>query len=505
MLCVWVFCSAAHAACPPAMAPHLVQGATDSSPLQGQRVQVRGVVTYSDQIDTPQRNSLRGFFIQGPPSYQPQSSDGLFIYAPNHPVNIGDDVVVDGDVLEFHGLTEVTRVRRVQRCGHSAPPAPITIEAPAERYEGMRVQLPATRITDNYRLFGFGELVVAQGDQSWILEDGSNDRRLTYVPFGMAQDPSLLANGRPLAPLTGVLSWRWDQWVVLPDTALTPTDTGRWRIPRQPVDRTRLVVWNLKNLFNGDQQGFRASRGASNAEEWMVQRTAIARHLAELNADIVALQEVEHDYGTEHAVLPELVAAIAQAGGRTYDIIALPRRSGDDQITQAFLYDPEQVRPNGQPLLIDKLPRPSLAQRFVDRQAQVIGIVNVHLKSRAGCANQCAEPRTQGVNGLAAWLAQQPSAPWLLAGDFNTLPDEALWQPLLQQGAQPVRLSAPTFWYRGQAQQLDHVWVSGMPVALQAQVIQGHAELPPMPFNHPLFPATQPWGVSDHNPIVMDW
>lgn len=500
------FISLSAAACPPAMWPYQVQGATDLSPIEGQRVTVRGTVTFTDQQDTPQRNSLRGFFIQGPPSYQPNSSDGLFIYAPGHSVNRGDDVVVEGDVLEFHGLTELTRVRQVQRCGRQALPQPVTLGEPAERYEGMRVQLPASQIIDNYRLFPFGEIVVSDGTHQWTLEDGSNDRNLNYVPLGMVQDPALIANGRRLAPLTGVLTWRWNTWVILPDNPPAPTDTTNWRQPSPPGNALRIVSWNIENLFNGGPDGFRQSRGARTQNEWLNQRRKIATNIAQLQGDLYALQELEHDSGQPPVVLPELKETLATAHGLTLRAIVPPVQPGDDAITQAFLFNPERLQPQGNLLLIPTSPRPSLAQVFEDRRGRTFGVINVHLKSRARCADICAQARAQALSAILHWQAQQPDMPWFMVGDFNTLTHEnSFWAPLAQDGWTRADVPAPTYWFRGQPQQLDHIWMKGVSPAPHTRVIVGHAEMPPTARDHPLYDTEKPWGASDHNPLVVDW
>lgn len=492
-------------ACPPALWPYQVQGATDRSPLEGQQVQVRGTVTFADQQDTAQRNSLRGFFIQGRPSYQANSSDGLFIYAPGHRVNVGDDVVVEGEVLEFHGLTELTRVRQVQRCGRAALPAPVALGEPAERYEGMRVQLPASRIIDNYRLFPFGELVISDGTHEWTLEDGSNDRNLQYVPWGMAQEPELLANGRHLAPLTGVLTWRWNTWVVLPDNPPTPTDTLSWRLPSPPAQGIRLVNWNVENLFNGTPEGFRQSRGARSAAEWRNQRRKVALNLALLHGDLFVLQEVEHDFGQPQAVLPEMKEKMVNVHGLTLRAIAPTVSNGDDAISQAFLYRPERLQPDGDLILIPTQPRPSLAQIFTDNAGRRFGVINVHLKSRARCADICAEERADALDTILQWHRQQESMSWFLMGDFNTLTHEPLWQPLREHGWQRAEVAEPTYWFRGRPQQLDHVWLHQVTPAPRVRVISGHAEMPPIPLGHPLYRPDRPWGASDHNPLVVDW
>ena len=136
--------------------PHDVQSALDESPLVGQLVAVRGIVTA--------KRFNNGFFIQTPDDVaaleaNPLTSEAIFVFtsvAPNA-VNVGDDVIVTGTVSEFSPsadpnqppVTEiVTPTMAVQATGQPLP-APIGLSAAnlspnggplqLERYEGMRV------------------------------------------------------------------------------------------------------------------------------------------------------------------------------------------------------------------------------------------------------------------------------------------------------------------------------------------------------------------------------
>jgi hypothetical protein len=62
-----------------------------------------------------------------------------------------------------------------------------------------------------------------------------------------------------------------------------------------------------------------------------------------------------------------------------------------------------------------------------------------------------------------------------------------------------------TYWFRGNAQQIDHFWVRGFTPLPMAWGQPGHAEMPPIDFLHPLYQPDRPWGASDHNPIMMHW
>ena len=86
---------------PPAVVwPHDVQSALDESPLAGQIVAVRGIVTA--------KRFNNGFFIQTPDAVaategNPMTSEGMFVFTSVAPsaVNVGDEVIVTGTVAEF--------------------------------------------------------------------------------------------------------------------------------------------------------------------------------------------------------------------------------------------------------------------------------------------------------------------------------------------------------------------------------------------------------------------
>jgi predicted extracellular nuclease len=136
--------------------PHDVQSALDESPLVGQLVAVRGIVTA--------KRFNNGFFIQTPDDVaaleaNPLTSEAIFVFTSGAPnaVNIGDEVIVTGTVAEFSPAADpnqppvteiVTPTTAVQATGQSLP-APIVLSAASlspnggplqlERYEGMRV------------------------------------------------------------------------------------------------------------------------------------------------------------------------------------------------------------------------------------------------------------------------------------------------------------------------------------------------------------------------------
>jgi predicted extracellular nuclease len=142
---------------PPATVwPHVIQGSGNVSPLVGQLVAVRGIVTA--------KRFNNGFFIQTPDADaategDAMTSEGIFVFTSIAPsaVNIGDEVTVTGTVAEFSPsadprqppVTEiVTPTTTLHATGHPLP-APVALTGvdlgptggplQLEKYEGMRV------------------------------------------------------------------------------------------------------------------------------------------------------------------------------------------------------------------------------------------------------------------------------------------------------------------------------------------------------------------------------
>ncbi len=136
------------------VAIHAIQGTTDHSPLSGQQVATRGIVT---------GRRSNGFFVQAPDAEadaDPMTSEGVFVYTggtPPEAAQIGNEVIVQGTVVEFLppadpgqlNLTEITGPTVTFVSAGNALPAPVllTPDFPSpngpldqlERVEGMRV------------------------------------------------------------------------------------------------------------------------------------------------------------------------------------------------------------------------------------------------------------------------------------------------------------------------------------------------------------------------------
>ena len=147
-----------------------IQGTGATSPLQGQNVSTKGVVTAVYPT-----GGFNGFYLQtagtgGATDATAGASDGVFVFG-STAAEVGQCLSVTATVTEFNGLTELTKptLSPASDCAPvTATPLatlPVT-DAEKEQYEGMLVQPQGTyTITNNYQLNQFGQLGLAVGDQ----------------------------------------------------------------------------------------------------------------------------------------------------------------------------------------------------------------------------------------------------------------------------------------------------------------------------------------------------
>ena len=147
----------------------------DPSPLEGRKVRISGLLT---GVFSGGRRLFVGMRPQGP--YR-----GVFIYmpTPTAPVpQVGDSVVLTGDVQEYYGLTEmVVETAGFRRIGVGSPLVPVRVtaaQAMSEPYEGVLVQVDTVRCHNTD--LGYGE---------WALHDSTDTLRVDDL--GLAYSPVL--------------------------------------------------------------------------------------------------------------------------------------------------------------------------------------------------------------------------------------------------------------------------------------------------------------------------
>lgn len=544
-----------------------VQGSGSDSPFAGETVAVRGIV-----VGDFQEGGFDGYYLQDAGDANAATSDGIFVYAPEGTdVAVGDEVVVGGAVSEFNGLTEIT-VADMEVCASGmALPAATTLELPAtpeerEALEGMYVTLPQSLAILEYFNFGrFGEVALGvdrQYQPTATYEPGSaeaiqlaTDNALERITLDDGRsfqnpDPAIHPNGAEftlentfrggdlVTNATGVLDYRNGAYKV------QPTQGADFEVanPRPELPEVggslKVASFNVLNYFTSIGEGDEF-RGANTQEEFDRQEAKIVAALAEIDADIVGLIEIENN---DDLALNTLVAAVNEVvGAGTYAAIETGTL-GTDAITTAFMYKPATVELVGDFAVLDETVdprfdtdrnRPALAQTFtqVGTDEELTVVVN-HLKSKgSACAEDpdagdgqgnCNGVRTAAAEALVEWLATGPTGAEpgrdLIIGDLNAYDKEDPIQAITDAGYTDLLLSeqgedAYTYVFDGQLGYLDHALASpGLMAQLTgASAWNINADEPSlidydMTFKRPaqdaLF-APDAYRSSDHDPVIV--
>jgi predicted extracellular nuclease len=245
-----------------------IQGITGTSPLAGQTVVTRGVVTASYPT-----GGFNGYVIQTPGTggaldlATHTASDGLFVFssATVAQASIGAYVEVTGVVTEYQGLTELT----VASGGLTvlteavAPPTPASLAFPTDpaQRESLESMLLAPAgdytVTDNYDTNYFGSVVLTAGAEplvtpTSVTEPGSaeytallaaNTAAKVTLDDGASTNFNSTANkSKPLPYLSLVnpvrigaavtftrpviVDYRFEAWNLQPTQELTPTNAA---------------------------------------------------------------------------------------------------------------------------------------------------------------------------------------------------------------------------------------------------------------------------------------
>ncbi len=396
-----------------------VQGTGAVSPLEGQAVRVRGVVTGDFQEgDADDRRNLGGFYISGVPDGRIESSDGIFVFDGNNPaidVDVGDSVDVEGTVTEYFGETQIN-ASSVQINGlgsiNAAPvllPVPRSIAnddgdliADLERFEGMLVEFPETlTVTGLRNLERFGEVTLSEGGRlyqftndnppdaagfdahrelnarrSIVLDDGlrvQNPDDVHYLEAGNSPGYSIRL-GDTLDGLTGNLRFSrgaggdGDQtWRLMP-TVDPVFDSANPRPGAPNVGGTiRVGGFNMLNYFTTldtgadvcGPQGNEGCRGADSDAERLRQRDKAVTALIASGADILALTELENNASASLSTLAEALNARSGPGEYAFIDTGVIHT---DVIKAGLIYRTSRVTAVGEHALLDR----SVDSRFND-------------------------------------------------------------------------------------------------------------------------------------------
>ncbi|MBM7505829.1 ExeM/NucH family extracellular endonuclease [Agromyces aurantiacus] len=565
-----------------------VQGTTATTPLINQVVTVEGVVTGDHRT-----GGYRGIYIQtagsgGTTDATPGASDGIFVFLGNSAssvsVAIGDLVRVTGRAGEFNTVTQINASGagssvEVVSSGVALPAvtplANTVLGSSREQFEGMLVRPSGTyKLVSSHNLQNFGELwtsagsampveafetqapgtsaaasiTTANNNARLLLDDGysirvDNDAHPGDQPY--FTKGVVVRNGDNVTfPAGGsLLSYDFGNWRLQPPTPindtspanLKPTFTAaNLRQPDAPAVGGDITVasFNVLNYFTTLAEDNPDARGAETAEEFAIQESKIVTAINKLDADVVALQEIENSVKLGEApdeALATLVKALNKAAGsKVWDYVRTPDALHDaaitDYITNAIIYKPAVVKLSGEAqTVIDEsvwdIAREPIAQTFKYGKQFVTVIAN-HFKSKGGTdptpqAGQDAfnDERTEQAQSLLAFantLSEGRKNAIYLVGDFNSYAKEdpikvftdAGWNDLLFTKAR----GQYTYTFDGELGSLDHVLASP---AASDRVTKAAV----WSINSPEWSQREYWGTaaeagtpfrsSDHDPILV--
>jgi len=434
-----------------------IQGTGTASSLVGQTITIEGIVV-GDFQGTNQIGGFFVQEEDADADTNPLTSEGISVFS-STAVNVGDRVRVTGTVAEFgfagRSLTQLGNSSTVTviSTSNTLPTAavvdlPVSAADGLERFEGMRVTIPETlTVSETFTLARFGEIqlsadgrrfqptefvdpndnpasgtsssgtsnvaaVTAQQNlnnlRAIVLDDGISTQNPATIPYLNAQNTRRI--GDTTTGLTGILEQRFGSatvsgYRIQPTGNVTFADTNPRPLTPPSVGNANVKVgsFNVLNYFTTIDNGINQTgpgnnldpRGAENLTEFNRQRDKTSTTIAQLNADVLGLIELENNGIT---AITDLVNAVnAKAGAGTYAFISDPvgytaNPGGTDAIKVAFIYKPSVVTPIGNAIspineTAFNLARAPIAQTFLlnSNGAVFTPLVN-HFKSKGSSA-----------------------------------------------------------------------------------------------------------------------
>lgn len=565
-----------------------VQGTGDVSPLAGQRVRVEGVVTADHRT-----GGYKGIVIQtqgsgGETDATPGASDGVFVFlnalAPT--LEIGDLVSVAGTVSEYYGQTQIAPAAvadvSVVTAGVGVPaltPLPDTVRgADREQYENMYVAPTGTyRLASSHQLYNYGALWLNAGDDLNVKSTETTrpgadaaaiaaENRANRILLDDAWSIQVTNNGHPgqqpyftedtvvrngdtvdFGSNGYVLQWGFDDWRLQPVVPIDDASPAERKVtfeatnPR-PAEApevggdAQVASFNVYNYFTTLKSEDADARGAANAAQFAIQKSKIVSAINGLDAEIVALMEIENSVKLGKPVdtaLKDLVAGLnADAGSDVWDYVRTPEALQDpattDYITNAIIFKKDAVSTVGDSATVTDESvwgnaREPIAQAF-DIDGRVVTVVANHLKSKSPPQGAGAEPadgqgffnadrvkQAQAVLDFTDELAESSgSSDMLLIGDFNAYGQEDPIDVFTSQGWSDVAADKAagqyTYTFDGELGSLDHVIASPSLVPSITGAGVWRINSPEWSDRGYAFGAAEegtPYRSSDHDPILV--
>jgi predicted extracellular nuclease len=524
-----------------------VQGDGYYSPYDGSHVSIRGTVTLI--------TAGHGFYIEeAGPGTPGKTSRALFVTdaALSQTLAPGQNLVISGRVEESGSardkLTSLTEVSSHEVCS-STPDLPLTrAELPMssrerEALEGMRLAFGQPLLLSDVYNFHRGEVTLSLGSVprvpteiqnpgSAAVKQAAANRSRSLVAALPQADPEPIPVGSSFHEIIGVMGHNGKNQIFLLDSLqLNPGPVPTAVEP--PADGSlRIVSLNLLNFFNGDGRGgsFPTERGAESHEEFLAQSERTRSAIALMQADLLAVQELENDGFGPYSAAQSLLNLLNRTGSGEWAFVAPEEgKVGTDVISVGLFYRQQALEAVGPGEVLDGpdfrgLSRHPLAQVFRDRvTSQSILVVVNHLKSKGscpesgfgadrkdgqGCWNQA---RVDAIDAQLPWLdrltAESDTPNVLVLGDMNAWRREDPIRQFIAGGfvdlvEQLSGLPQHSFLYFGQTGTLDYAFASPAlaKFARTAQIWHINATWPRK------VDPPKPWlRMSDHDPVIVDF
>ncbi len=487
------------------LAIYEIQGNGSASGRVGEKVQTSGVVTrinnngffIQDQNGDNDKATSDGIFAYT--GSAPTVSTGQLVQLTGTVAEFNVGSTTNADTLA-HPLTELTGIADLVVLGSGFTIAPTVITFPEatnddlERVEGMlvRIDKPLT-VSQNFFLGRFGQLTVSSGGRleqptnrqrpgskamqlaeknarrRLLLDDGTSIQNPNPTPY-IGMNNTVRSGDRIDDGLTGAIDYglATSSTTGAGDYRLQPTvppvisrRNDRTTTPPWVGGNLRLASFNTLNYFTTFTDGNTADgqtgqgcslggvvlasncRGASNLAEFKRQRDKTIESLAGLDADAVALVEMQNNGATAVA---NLVAGLnAKLGAGTYASVPDPASgggTGTDAIKVTMIYKPARLTRVGAATSDASTVhnRPPMAQTFRHTGGAEFTFIANHFKSKS-CSDAAGADLDQGdlqgcynatriaqAQALRAFVTQRQNATGnpdvVLAGDFNAYAKE---------------------------------------------------------------------------------
>jgi len=395
----------------------------------------------------------------------------------------------------------------------------------------------------------------AVASRTITLDDGrrsSNPSTLRHLKSGIAADYSLRV-GDSVSGAVGNLrfsrgsgSGGYETWRIMPTEDVMFANDNPRPGPPSVAGSIRVASFNVLNFFPkidtgnavcGPQEDANC-RGADSEQELSRQLEKIVSTIAQMDADIVGLIELENDASDS---LTMIVNALnSRAGGRNYTHVDTGTIH-TDAIKTGFIFDTSTIRTVGpfailnsfvDPGFDDERNRPALAQSFeVIATRAVLTVVVNHLKSKGSSCDSsgdrntgdgqgnCNATRRSAAAALAEWVNNDPTGSGnpdaLIIGDLNAYVMEDPLSTLKDAGFVALLEANPnpySFLFDAQSGALDHAVATPSLAAQVRETIEWHinADEPQLlDYNleygrdASLFDPSSPYRSSDHDPIIL--